>query len=327
MYKVMLAVKSKELLKEITALHIWGEATGFEIAAVENGVLSVCGGLDKQMYDLLIAEVLPSDISTFSSLKRIRAEGLCRRIALCGEKGDFQSAREGMIIGAYDYFVRPFETSRFISLFARIKNEINGSMAADIYYIEELAELFENRSPLIGEYIDSIIDSESFTGIIGKAAEMVLERFEWLDLYMTEDVLMERSADKNALKQDFLSVFELYCRLCPPHNEKIHNVVNYILFNPESDLRQKTLSEKLFINSSYLSTMFTAQAEIRFVDYITAVKLHRAAWLLKKTDIKVVDIANRLDYKDIGYFSRQFKKLFGLTPSEYRIPDNYNFEI
>ncbi|MGN0692529.1 MAG: AraC family transcriptional regulator [Oscillospiraceae bacterium] len=225
MYKVMLAVKSEKLLKEITALHIWGEATGFEIAAAEDSILSAYGGLEKQMYDLLIAEILPSDHGTFNVLKRIRAEGLCRRIALCGEKGDFQSAREGMIIGAYDYFVRPFEPSRFISLFARIKNEINGSMAADIYYIEELAELFEDRSPLIGEYIDSIIDS-SFSEIIVGAAEAVLERFEWLDLY-----------------------------------------------------------------------------------------------------IKVVDIANRLDYKDIGYFSRQFKKLFGLTPSEYRIPDNYNIEI
>ena len=73
--------------------------------------------------------------------------------------------------------------------------------------------------------------------------------------------------------------------------------------------------------------MFTAQTGGRFVDYVTGVKLMRAAWLLRNTDMKIGEIAGRMDYKDIAYFSKQFKKVFHLTPSEYRIPDNYQFSI
>ena len=83
----------------------------------------------------------------------------------------------------------------------------------------------------------------------------------------------------------------------------------------------------MHINKSYLSTVFIAQTGIRFVDYITNIKLIRAAWLLKNTQMKVSAVANRMDYKDTAYFSKQFKKSFGFTPSEYRMPDDYHFII
>jgi two-component system response regulator YesN len=66
---------------------------------------------------------------------------------------------------------------------------------------------------------------------------------------------------------------------------------------------------------------------MRFVDYLTIVKMKRAGWLLRNTNMKIIDISSRLYYKDIGYFSRLFKKQYNTTPSEYRIPENYSFEI
>ena len=107
----------------------------------------------------------------------------------------------------------------------------------------------------------------------------------------------------------------------------MNNLIEYVLFNPESDLRQKVLSEEMHINKSYLSTIFTAQTGIRFVDYISNVRLYRAAWLLKNTEMKINEIALRIEYKDVAYFSKLFKRKFGCSPSEYRLPDSYDFEI
>ena len=39
--------------------------------------------------------------------------------------------------------------------------------------------------------------------------------------------------------------------------------------------------------------------------------------------MKITEIALRLDYKDVGYFSQLFKKQYGIVPSQYRLPDNY----
>lgn len=87
----------------------------------------------------------------------------------------------------------------------------------------------------------------------------------------------------------------------------MQDVILYILNNPESDLKQKTIASKLYMNSSYLSTVFATQTGMRFVDYITIVRLKRAGWLLKNTEMKITEIALRLDYKDVGYF-RNFSK-------------------
>lgn len=67
------------------------------------------------------------------------------------------------------------------------------------------------------------------------------------------------------------------------HGEGLDDILLYILNKPEGDLRQKTISEELYINRSYLSTVFAAQIGINFVDYINMVKMKRAAYLLKHT--------------------------------------------
>ena len=111
------------------------------------------------------------------------------------------------------------------------------------------------------------------------------------------------------------------------HGEGLDDILLYILNKPEGDLRQKTISEELYINRSYLSTVFAAQIGINFVDYINMVKMKRAAYLLKHTKMKIIDIAGVLDYKDMGYFLKRFKAKYGVTPSQYRIPETYEFQI
>ena len=60
---------------------------------------------------------------------------------------------------------------------------------------------------------------------------------------------------------------------------------------------------------------------------VNIVKMKRAAHLLKHTKRKVIDIAGALDYKDMGYFLKKFKAKYGVTPSQYRIPETYEFQI
>ena len=105
------------------------------------------------------------------------------------------------------------------------------------------------------------------------------------------------------------------------------DILLYILNRPVGDLKQKTISEELYINRSYLSTVFAAQIRINFVDYVNTVKMKRAAYLLKHTKMKVIDIAGTLDYKDMGYFLKRFKAKYGVTPSQFRIPETYEFQI
>ena len=54
------------------------------------------------------------------------------------------------------------------------------------------------------------------------------------------------------------------------------------------------------------------------IDYLLKLRLNQAAAALENTAAPVSDIAFACGFKDFNYFSRQFKKYFGIQPSRYR---------
>ena len=344
----MLVFDNSELLKDIQKLNVWGDISEFEITKVVNDGNSAYHEMKKQKYDLIITETYIKGMDALQLLRRAKCECLCNHIVLCSENSDFDYARNGIIWGAFDYFIKPFDKNQFYSMFSRIKNEVNTIGAYEAFYADELLLYFENHDNSIYEYIDEMVTkvylSESnilkSNRILKQIYETVVNEIfannEWLDLYILQEDFYNSDditeGDNNSYKMHYCNklkeLFEEYISLFPNiHNDKIKEVILYILFNPESDLKQRTIADSLYINNSYLSTVFSAHTDIRFVDYLTMVKMKRAGWLLRKTNLKVTEISSRLDYRDNGYFSRLFKKQYGMTPSEYRIPNNYDFNI
>lgn len=348
MYKTLLVFDNFSLYSEIKNLNIWGGPSEFEITDVANDGLTAYRLMRKNRYDLVITEIRISGMDGLQLLRSSKKEGLCPHIVLCSEFVDFNYARQGIILGAFDYFVRPFDETLFFSMFNRIKNEDFENEASGIYYTGEITALFDKRDEGIYSFVshmldeiyrddDDLIRADKRARQICKAVfDEVFKKNEWLDLYIIQqdfygfDGINEsnRNSYKNKYNKILCGLFDEFCTLCPGvTGSKIKEVILYILNNPENDLRQKKIASDLYINSSYLSTVFVAQTGIRFVDYLNTVKLKRAAYLLKETNMKIIDIAARLDYKDTGYFSRLFKAKFNATPSEYRLPDNYNYQI
>ncbi len=332
MYNVCLFLESITLLAKLTALHIWGEETQFEIQAVCSDFNSLLKLLKNKSFDLLIAENSLVEFDDYLKFLDIKNNKQCRHIALCSENGDFESARKGILIGAEDYFTLPFDEILILSLFDKIKDKhINNDeriKSSIDKFADKLSVLFINRSNDIYSYLEYINGYKVAAETIDKALGIIFQKNDWLDLYFNEfDFKSSNITEFSEQKSRFTGLYESYINLYPHHNDTLDDVIKYILYNPESDLRQKALSEELHINKSYLSTIFIAQTNIRFVDYISSIKLLRAAWLLKNTEMKVGEIAQKIDYKDVAYFSKQFKKSFSCSPSEYRLPDNYHFEI
>jgi two-component system response regulator YesN len=105
---------------------------------------------------------------------------------------------------------------------------------------------------------------------------------------------------------------------CNTVNSTIRKVCRYVLNNIESDISVKSISEELFINRNYLSDLFRHNIGISLMEYLTMVKMERAKRFLTKGNLKNYEIADKLGFKDIEYFSKVFKKYTGKTPTEFR---------
>ena len=78
------------------------------------------------------------------------------------------------------------------------------------------------------------------------------------------------------------------------------------------------IAEQMEVSSNYLSTIFRRETQYSVNEYLNAVRLKHAKRLLRETNLKVYEIAEQVGFSDTYYFSSVFKKLVGVTPSEYR---------
>ena len=100
-------------------------------------------------------------------------------------------------------------------------------------------------------------------------------------------------------------------------NDIIRHVKEYIQKNIEKKLGVSGIAKNIPVNASYLSTLFKRTTGTNLVEYITEQKLEKAAEYIKSGKYSLTQIADMLSFNSPGYFSRQFKSRFGVTPSEY----------
>lgn len=78
------------------------------------------------------------------------------------------------------------------------------------------------------------------------------------------------------------------------------------------------VAQKVGISAGYLSTLFQRQMAKGFVDYLNEIRVEHACAYLRQNYLKTYEIAYKVGFRDEKYFSKVFKKIKGLSPSEYR---------
>lgn len=87
--------------------------------------------------------------------------------------------------------------------------------------------------------------------------------------------------------------------------------------NPELTL--KATADYVGLNEKYFSSRFTKEAGETVSAYLTDLRMQRAKRLLVSTDLKMYEISERVGYRSVEHFNRTFKKIFGVSPKDYRI--------
>lgn len=98
----------------------------------------------------------------------------------------------------------------------------------------------------------------------------------------------------------------------------IQDAQDIVLEKLKEPVNVQLIAQRLRISPNYLSAIFKAETGIRLTEYITNVKMREAARLLRESNKNILEITALIGYDNANYFSRSFKKQYGLTPSEYR---------
>jgi two-component system response regulator YesN len=98
----------------------------------------------------------------------------------------------------------------------------------------------------------------------------------------------------------------------------IHKSIAYIKDNLDQNLSLQQVAKFVHLNPNHFSEVFKRETGFTYLEFVTQERMLRAVGLLGSTDSKVSEVARRVGYEDIKYFTQQFKKHTGQTPSEYR---------
>lgn len=98
----------------------------------------------------------------------------------------------------------------------------------------------------------------------------------------------------------------------------IKQVQEMVTADSGHDLSVKTIADRVFLHPVYLSKIYKSETGEGLGDYIIRKRMERALYLLKHTNKKIYEITAELGYQNPQYFSKMFRKHYGMTPNEYR---------
>jgi len=119
---------------------------------------------------------------------------------------------------------------------------------------------------------------------------------EKLVLDFMNDIIKEMNTKKNS-RNSFL----------------VNKALKYIKDNIYDNISLVSIADKLQIHPNYLSKIFKSETKEPFITHVIKCKMVEAKKLLRTTNYKIYEVADKLSYKDVAHFTRLFKKNFGVS--------------
>ncbi len=126
-------------------------------------------------------------------------------------------------------------------------------------------------------------------------------------------------------------IYEFYANHCSGQRaiakeqpDEIEHALAILQQNVSRQINLGVVAREIGLNRYSLVRKFTRQLGISPMKYFARLKLDYAAVLLRETDLKIYEIADRLQFADQFHFSKKFKAAYRKTPLAYRHPYRIN---
>ena len=135
-------------------------------------------------------------------------------------------------------------------------------------------------------------------------------------------VQIEKCTSMQQLKNLRDSMAMEYCETVRKFSNKnysssVRKTIEYIQINLNRDLSLSTISNALFHSPSDISRRFKKETGESITSYINRSRIKEALFILENKNISITDASYMVGFNDVNYFTKVFKKLKGVTPSEY----------
>ena len=198
----------------------------------------------------------------------------------------------------------------------------------DAKAIEKSMSMFTSK--FVGHLSDDLVKQNKYLFI---AAVTLITRFaiskgmEEEVAFITSDLYiqqMDKCEDVDSVLSLAREMFTFFsCKLSNLNKKCVfsHHIIlciDYIYYYLHEKITIEILAEHVGLNPTYLSDLFKKEMNQTISQYITSRRMEAAKNMLLYSDISYEEIASVLAFSSQSYFTKVFRKTYGLTPKEYK---------
>lgn len=247
MYKILIVEDDSALRFIYSKKKVWSDC-GFCIEDQASNGKDALALIEKKKYDLILTDIQMSFIDGIELLREMRSKNIQSEVVLVSSYDEFEYARQGLVLGATDYILKPAEDNKLREMLLRVKEKLDSK--------QEIAKEV-------------------------KAAAKSLE-------------------------------------IAVPEEGMPHNICRYFSDNSDRIITLEEMSESFGFSKDYFGKLFKSHMGVSFNSFYSAVKIEKAKSLLKTGNYKNYEISDMLGYSTVDYFSKIFKEMTGVTPTQYK---------
>ena len=248
------------------------------VGEAENG-LDALELVHEKNPELMICDIRMPKMNGLEMLKKLREEKNPVQVIFLTAYSEFSYAREALKLYAFDYLLKPFEDGELESAILRAK-----------------------------ERIETDREKRRGTGLSRSVPDKAPVKEQY----------------PGALEGDGPEIKAAVIRLCLPFDENTAGLTGYVrdavLYMAshygESTINVAKIAGAVGISEGHLSHCFKKETGYTVMGWLTRYRMKKAVELLSDHRNKVYEVAEKVGYKDIAYFSNTFKKIAGVAPSE-----------
>lgn len=144
----------------------------------------------------------------------------------------------------------------------------------------------EKRYQITGQYIDRIKESHTFD--------------EVLDIYKSCRKYLEKGNDQKGL------------------SKPVKDILSYIHTHYAEDISLDQIARMVVLSRTYVCGLFKKEMGVNLTNYLMNYRIEKAKELMRNTNLRSYEIAEKVGFLDESYFSRTFKKVTGQSPNAYK---------
>ena len=100
--------------------------------------------------------------------------------------------------------------------------------------------------------------------------------------------------------------------------QPMFEIVRYMQEHLSEEISLTVLAEEFHLSAQYISQLFKNEIGVNFLTYLTSIRMEQARKLLLSTSLSIAEVSEKTGYSDYRVFTKVFKKIEGVTPSQYR---------